>query len=367
MTTGFFWDERCFWHSGGQYALTMPVGGFVQPMAGGLAESPETKRRMKNLMDVSGLSAELDMRSASLAGEETLLRVHPKSYLDEFKDLSDAGGGEMGYHAPFGKGSFEIAALSAGLATEAVRTVLAGELTNAYALSRPPGHHCVPDGPQGFCLLANIAIAVEAARAANPGLRVAVVDWDVHHGNGTETIFYDRSDTLTISLHQEGNYPMHSGGVANRGADDGVGFNFNLPMLAGSGHAEYLHAITRVVDPALRAFKPDLIVVACGFDAATPDPLSTMQATAETYHDMTNMMKAIAADLCDGKLVLVHEGGYSEAYVPFCGHATMQALSGSNIFVADPLGVSFAHRQPNPRFSDYLCGEINSMAEALGL
>ncbi len=367
MATGFFWDEKCFWHSGGQYALTMPVGGFVQPMAGGLAESPETKRRMKNLMDVSGLSAELDMRSAPMADMDALLRVHPAFYLDEFKTLSDAGGGELGHHAPFGKGSFEIAALSAGLASEAVRTVLAGDLENAYALSRPPGHHCLPNGPQGFCLLANIAIALEAARASNPGLKIAVVDWDVHHGNGTEAIYYDRADTLTISLHQEGNYPINSGYLADRGEGSGQGFNVNLPMYPGSGHAQYLHAMNRVVEPALRAFEPDLIVVACGFDAAAPDPLSTMLATEATFHDMTLMIKDLANDQCGGKLVLVHEGGYSEAYVPFCGHSTLQALSGSAIKVDDPLGVGFKARQPNPKFSDYLNNEINDMAIALGL
>ena len=146
MATGFFWDERTFWHAGGNYAGTLPVGGLVQPLAaGGLPESPETKRRLKNLMDVTGITRDLDMRSASQATREDLLRVHPASYLDAFKATSDAGGGEIGHHAPFASGGYEIAALSAGLATAAVRAVASGELTNAYSLSRPPGHH-LPDG-----------------------------------------------------------------------------------------------------------------------------------------------------------------------------------------------------------------------------
>ena len=115
MTTGFFMDERCFWHAGGNYAFTMPVGGLVQPLAaGGLPENPETKRRLRNLMEVTGLMAELDLRSAAPASREDLLRVHPAAYLDDFKRLSDAGGGELGLRTPFAAGGFEIAALSAG-------------------------------------------------------------------------------------------------------------------------------------------------------------------------------------------------------------------------------------------------------------
>ncbi|MEM6891421.1 MAG: class II histone deacetylase, partial [Pseudomonadota bacterium] len=143
MATGFFWDEQCFWHAGGNYAFTLPIGGFVQPLNGtGLPETQEAKRRLKNLMDVSGLSGELDCRSAEPASREDLLRVHPAHYLDEFKKLSDAGGGELGRRTPFAAGGYEIACLSAGLAIAAVDAVTSGKLQNAYALSRPPGHHC---------------------------------------------------------------------------------------------------------------------------------------------------------------------------------------------------------------------------------
>lgn len=368
MRTGFFWDEQCFWHSGGNYAFTLPIGGLVQPLAaGGLPESPETKRRLKNLMDVTGLTSELDARSAPLATREMLQRVHPDSYLDAFKRTSDAGGGELGHHTPFGQGGYEIAALSAGLAVGAVDAVASGALTNAYALSRPPGHHCTADAPMGFCLLANIAIAIEAARAQGLINRVAVVDWDVHHGNGTESIFYDRDDTLTISLHQEKNYPLHTGALTDRGTGAGEGFALNLPMLAGSGHTAYLHAMDRVVIPALEAFAPDMIIVACGFDAASPDPLACMQATAETFGTMTVKIKQTAERLCDGKLAMVHEGGYSEVYVPFCGHATLTALSGSTITAPDPMAEVMAHRQPSADHDAFLRQSIDRMAQQLDL
>ncbi|MFT5798848.1 MAG: acetoin utilization deacetylase AcuC-like enzyme [Candidatus Azotimanducaceae bacterium] len=368
MTTGFFWDERTFWHAGGNYAFTLPLGGLVQPLAaGGLPESPETKRRLKNLMDVTGLTRELDVRSAPEATQQELLRVHPESYLNTFKELSDNSGGELGANAPFAKGGYEIAALSAGLCSAAVDAVLSGELDNAYSLSRPPGHHCLPDDPNGFCLMANIAIAIETAKAKGLAGRVAVLDWDVHHGNGTEAIFYDRDDVLTISFHQEGNYPLNTGDVADRGQGAGVGHNINLPLPAGAGHTAYLHAIDRVAKPAIEAFKPDIIIVACGFDAAVIDPLSSMLATADTFRQMTAKIKELATEICGGKLVLVHEGGYSEVYVPFCGHATIEALSGSLTVAPDPFAKAFKARQPTPRFDAFLISEIDRMAEMLDL
>ena len=218
----FFADERCYWHGGGNYAFTLPVGGLVQPLAGGLPENPETKRRLKNLIEVTGLLRHLDPCAADPASKADLARVHPESYLSAFKALSDADGGELGLRTPFGRGGYEIAALSAGLAAGALRRVLTGKAENAYALSRPPGHHCTADFPNGFCLFNNIAIAIRAAQAIGLVRRVAVVDWDVHHGNGTEAIFWDDPDVLTISLHQDRNYPLGTGGVDAQGGGAGL-------------------------------------------------------------------------------------------------------------------------------------------------
>ncbi|CUH53148.1 class II histone deacetylase [Shimia marina] len=362
--TGFFFDEKCFWHSGGNYALTLPVGDLVQPLAaGGLPESPETKRRLKNLMDVTGLSAELHLRSAPAATDAMLARVHPSDFLEKFKSVSDAGGGEIGLRTPFGKGGYEIAALSAGLATEAVRAVATGDLQNAYALSRPPGHHCLPDWPNGFCLLANIAIAIEEAKAQGLLQKVVVLDWDVHHGNGTEAIFYDRDDVLTISMHQEHNYPLDSGDITDRGRDAGLGANINIPLPPGAGHNTYLYAMEQIVLPALKAYQPDMIIVACGFDASAFDPLSRMLASADTFRQMTKQIMRAAENLCDGKLVLVHEGGYSEAYVPFCGHAVIEELASSDIRAEDPMAAALAKRQPNARVEAFFATLVDEMAK----
>ncbi|MEM6727385.1 MAG: class II histone deacetylase, partial [Pseudomonadota bacterium] len=277
-------------------------------------------------------------------------------YLDAFKAASDAGGGELGLRTPFGAGGYEAAALSAGLAKGAIADALERGRAS-YALSRPPGHHCLPDYPNGFCLLANIAIGLEAARVEAPGLRAAVLDWDVHHGNGTEHIYREREDTLTISIHQERNYPLDTGD-----ADTDARANINVPLPPGAGHATYLAAMERIALPALDAFAPDILILACGYDAAAVDPLSRMLATAETFAALTAMARDAAARLCGGRLALVHEGGYSEAYVPFCGHAVFEVLVPDGPKAPDPFATTFAARQPGAAFERFADAHLSDLA-----
>lgn len=351
MSTAFFHDEKCLWHIGQLHAGVFPVGGWVQPPnSSGLAESPDTKRRLVSLLEVSGLAAHLQKRSAPMADEADIRRVHPAHYLQNFKALSDAGGGQIGDQATFGPGGYEIARLSAGLAIGAVESVLSGAVRNAYSLSRPPGHHCLPDEGMGFCLFANISIAVEAAIARHKLSRVAIIDWDVHHGNGTERVFIDRPDVLTISLHQENCFPLASGAVKDQGVGKGEGYNLNIPLLPGGGEQTYQDAFELLVMPALRAYKPELIVVASGYDASGLDPLARMLLPSETYRWMMAQTMLAADELCQGRVVVVHEGGYSECYVPFCGHALIEQLAGKTTEVADPSLDFIRGQQPEARF-----------------
>lgn len=364
--TAFFFDELSLWHSAGLHALTLPVGGWVQPpAAAGHAESPETKRRLKSLLDVSGLTRQLQVRGAAAASDEDLLRVHPRAYLQRFKAMSDAGGGELGPHAPIGPGSYEIARLSAGLATAAVDAVLAGEVDNAYSLSRPPGHHCLADSAMGFCFLNNIAIAIEAAKAKRGLGKVAVIDWDVHHGNGTQSIFEERADVLTLSLHQDGCFPAGYSGEDDRGRGAGLGANINIPLPPGSGHDAYLHAMDRIVIPALDRFEPELIIVACGYDANAVDPLARMLLHSDSFRQMTRRVREAAERLCHGRLVLVHEGGYSEAYVPFCGLAAIEELAGVRTAVEDPMLAFVGLQQPSAAVVEFQRGLVEAMAGKL--
>lgn len=364
--TGFYHDERCLWHSAGEAVLFLPVGGWLQPMAaGGAPESPESKRRFKALLDVSGLTARLAVASAEPAPLEDILRVHPLPYVERFRELSAGSGGTMGPEAVFSHGGFEIAALSAGLATRAVLDVLDGACRNAYALSRPPGHHCLPDQGLGFCLLANIAIAIEAAKARRGLGKVAVLDWDVHHGNGTQHVFYDRDDVLTISLHQENCFPVDSGATSERGVGRGLGFNLNVPLPPGSGHETHLHAMRQIVVPALEAFDPDLIIVASGLDANAVDPLARQLLYSGSYREMTRLVMDVADRTCDGRVVAVHEGGYAESAVPFCGLAIVETLAGIRTAVVDPFEDTFIAQQPTARVVDYQRAIVDDVAREL--
>ena len=365
--TGFYTDERTFWHGGTTITvLTLPVGGWVQPPGGTVGvDTPDTKRRLLNLIRASGLIDHLDLKSSLPVSEEDMLRVHSPAYLQRFRTMSDADGGSLGVAADFGPGGYEIAAISAGLAKHAVDDVLAGRVANAYALCRPCGHHCLPDEAMGSCLLANIAIAIEAGLATHGARRIAVVDWDVHHGNGTQGIYYDRADVLTISLHQDGCFPFGYGGADDRGAGMGEGCNINVPLPAGAGHEAYLYAIDRIVLPALDRFTPDLIIVASGLDASIHDPMGRMLAHSDTFRAMTERVKRAAEELCGGRLVVVHEGGYSEAHAPFCGHAIVEALADVASPVVDPALTVHKAQQPGARVSAFHRALIDEWADAI--
>ena len=364
--TGFFFDERCLWHAGQMHAGIFPVGGWIQPPnAAGLAESPDTKRRLRSLMEVSGLLGMLDQRSAPMADEAELLRVHPKSYLEKFKQLSDTGGGDMGTQASFSKDGYEIAKLSTGLAIAGIDAVIKGDLRNAYILSRPPGHHCLPDHGMGFCLLSNIGVALEAAISRHQLSRIAVLDWDVHHGNGTEAVFIERPDVFTISVHQENCFPPGSGALDVRGTGRGAGTNLNVPLLPGGGDQAYRDAFELVVLPALRRYKPELIVIASGLDANCLDPLARMMLYSESYRWMMRSVMQVADECCGGKVAVVHEGGYSESYVPFCGHALIEQLAGVQTAVVDPL-LDFAKaQQPNAAFQRFQRQQLEELARSI--
>lgn len=363
--TAFFSDELTFWHTQSAHVLCVPVGDWIQPSAStGHGESPETKRRLKSLLEASGLSRHLLKLSATPATEEDLLRVHTAEYLQRFKAMSDAGGGDLGPEAPIGHGSYEIAKISAGLAMAAVDAVLRGQADNAYSLSRPPGHHSLADGAMGVCFLANIAIAIEAAKARHGVGKVAVIDWDVHHGNGTQSIFESRGDVLTISLHQDGCFPQGYSGEQDRGHGDGLGANINIPLPPGSGHGAYMHAMEHIVLPALDRFEPELIIVACGYDASAVDPMARMLLHSETFRLMTRTVRQAAERLCQGRLVLVHEGGYSELYVPFCGLATIEELAGVRTEVNDPMLEAIRLQQPKEALLGFQHQLIDRLAES---
>lgn len=366
--TALFQNERCFWHSTGVQALFFPLDTWVQPPTGSYgADTPDSKRRVLNLAQASGLTEAIVMPKAPPAAREDLLRIHPADYLDRFKAASDAGGGDLGMLAPFSRGGYDIACISAGLGIAALDAVVAGDYDNAYALCRPAGHHCLPDVPMGFCLLCNIPIAVETVRARRGLGKVAILDWDVHHGNGTQHVYYERGDTLTISIHQDRCFPPGYSGNDERGSGAGAGANINIPLPAGSGHDTYMRAMERIVLPALEAFAPEVIVVASGLDANAVDPLARMLLHSESFRAMTRMVKAAAERLCGGRLVVVQEGGYAEAYVPFCGHAIIEEMRDVRTAIEDHEVDMFALWQPGDRAQAFQNAWVDDLAREFGL
>jgi acetoin utilization deacetylase AcuC-like enzyme len=334
MATGFVFHELYLWHNTWNWAQVFPPSMTVQP--GTHAENPETKRRLRNLLEVSGILDHLVPIKPRAATVAELERVHTPAHVAHIKEISDRGYGDASVLTPLGAGSYEIALLAAGGAIRAMDAVIDGEVDNAYALVRPPGHHATSDTGMGFCLFSNAAIAIRHAQRARGLGRIAVVDWDVHHGNGTQAIFYDDPSVLTISLHQDNLFPADSGSLAENGAGKGQGYNINVPLPAGSGPGAYASAFERVVVPALQKFRPELIVVPSGFDASGADPLGRMMMNSSGYRALARMIIGAAKELCGGRIVMTHEGGYSEMYVPYCGLAVIEELSGHSTGVADP-------------------------------
>ncbi|OCC02683.1 acetoin utilization protein [Labrys sp. WJW] len=365
MTTGWVWHERFGWHDTGTAAGFLK-GEFIQPLQH--VESPESKARFASLVEVSGIAKALKRIEITKASDEDILRIHTSEHLDRMKALSaDIRGGDMGDGvSPFGFAGVDLACLAAGGTISALRAVVEGEVANAYALVRPPGHHARPEKGMGFCMFANVAVAIAHARARLGIERVAVVDWDVHHGNGTEACFEADPDILTISLHQDGNFPPDTGKVGDRGVGAGKGSAINIPLPAGSGEGAYLDAFDRVVLPAIARFKPDVIMVASGFDSSNADPLGRMMLVSGSYRQMTRRLMDLAASICGGRLVISHEGGYSPFYVPFCGLAVVETLSGVETGVEDPYQ-AFWKDLPGQELQPHQKALVDAVVGACGL
>ncbi len=328
MSTGYLWHELYGWHDTGSGTLfpADPDRG-SQPIAHHVAH-PDTKRRLHELVCVSGLVDHLTRVAPRPATEEELLRVHTPAYVERVRRDSalpkGADAGDRTY--PFGKGAYRIAALAAGGAVAMTEAVVRGEVDHGYALVNPPGHHALPATGMGFCRFNNVSVAVKHAQAALGVGKVAVVDWDVHHGNGTQAVFADDASVLTVSVHQDRCFPPDSGHLTERGTGPGLGFDVNLPLPPGTGDGGYAYAAEQVIAPALARFAPELVVVSCGFDAGAMDPMARQLVTSRGFVHLTQTVLAAGVPV-----VLVQEGGYSPAYVPYCGLATIQALAGVHV------------------------------------
>lgn len=248
---------------------------------------------------------------APRAAERDELRLaHSASLIDALAETRAGAPGRIDADTYHVGESFDVACLAAGATIDLVDAALRDERPRGFAAVRPPGHHAETDRAMGFCLLNNVAVATRVAQARHGRPRILIFDWDVHHGNGTQHAFESEPDVFYVSTHQFPFYPG-TGRFAEAGSGAGVGATLNVPMPGGCGDSEYVGVVDRIVAPAARAFGPDLIVVSCGFDAHEDDPLASMRVTRAGFRAMAMRMRALADELCRGRIVHVLEGGYS--------------------------------------------------------
>ncbi len=301
---------------------------------------PEHAGRIERIWQVfedSGVLADLLAVSPQPASADQLIRVHNPNYIDLLGQASTQGGGMLDpdtYMLPI---SNEVARLSTGGVLAAVDAVLDGRADNALAAVRPPGHHATPQRAMGFCLLNNIAVAARHAQAAYDTVeRVMIVDFDVHHGNGTQDIFYRDPSVLYVSTHQYPFYPG-TGALSDIGTGEGRGATINIPLPAGTGNAGFQQLFERVLWPAARRFQPDLVLVSAGFDAHWADPIAMLQLDLQGYVYLTRTLIDIAKELCSGRIAFVLEGGYDLEVLSHGMLNVAYALLGTDRMV-DPVG-----------------------------
>lgn len=333
--TGLVYDARYLEHDPGEFLIRYTQKyeyDEIEPHPSG----PVVARRTHKLLDALGFLDVLNRIEPRMGTADEIELAHDREMREHVERVSRTGG-DAGIGAPIVAGGEEIARLSLGGSLAAVDAVMHGDVRNAFGLVRPPGHHSTRNESLGFCVYNNIAIAARYAQQQHGCKRVAIIDWDVHHGNGTEDIFWEDDSVLFISLHQDNLFPLDSGKVQDCGEGDGIGSTVNIPLPAGSGNAAYLAAMQEIVVPVIEQFSPDLILISAGQDASIQDPLGRMTATVPAYREMTHMIRNLAESICDGRLVVLQEGGYSNYYAPYCGVAVIEALmSDPPITVQDP-------------------------------
>ena len=296
-------------------------------------------------LDDSGLIARMNAVEAEAIDENLLLTVHTQSYLELLNRLPGYGRTvHLDTDTYANPQSYEIARLAAGGTVRAVDAILSGAAANGLAVVRPPGHHAMPDHGMGFCLLNNVAIAARYAQQLYGIERVLIVDYDVHHGNGTEAMFFDDPSVLFISTHQSPLYPG-SGALEDIGAGAGRGATVNIPLPSGHGDATYSLIFEAIVWKLAQRFQPGLILVSAGFDAHWVDPLAAMQLSLTGYAHLSTELVRMAQALCGGKIAFVLEGGYNLDSLSYGVSNVARVLLGDT--PVDPLGAAPSPREPS--------------------
>ncbi len=287
----FGYSERCLGHDPGE-------------------RHPESADRLRAIREGLKRKHGVEYVDAPAASVETMAAIHGAKHVEAVREFCAEGGGNWDRDTTAVEETWPAVEKSAGLACWAADAALDGDdgRLTPFSIGRPPGHHAVAEDAMGFCFVNNVAVAAQHALETRDVDRVAIIDWDVHHGNGTQDIFYEREDVYVVSIHEDGLYPA-TGEIDEIGAGDGVGATLNVPVPAGADDVDYLAAIDSLIGPELEAFDPDLLLVSAGFDAHQHDPISRIRLTTEAYALMTDRLRTLA-DSTDAALAFVLEGGY---------------------------------------------------------
>jgi len=329
----------------------MPPAGYVydplylEHAMPGHPESPARLRAIISHLEESGVLARLTKIEARDATSDDIELLHSREMVARVRGVGEAGGAWLDPDTYVVPRSYDAALRAAGGLLAATNAVLDGEAGSAFCLVRPPGHHATPTQSMGFCLFNNVALAAAHALERRGLERVAIVDFDVHHGNGTQDCFYADPRVLYVSTHQFPFYPG-SGHWAETGEGPAKGTTVNLPLPRGCGREEYLRAYREVAAPLVRRFRPQLLMVSAGFDAHFADPLAQLQLDTRGYYEIASLLKALADDLCEGRIVYGLEGGYDLTALAWSVRACVDTLLG-DAFTEDPLGAGPAVPGPN--------------------
>ncbi len=294
---------------------------------------PERVERLQAMLGVASRCVDagvIPLSAARRATNEELARVHTRGHIETIAQTAGRGQSMLDPDTFTSPHSYDCALLAAGGALDAVDRVMSGEFANAFVAARPPGHHAETDRAMGFCLFNNIAVAAAHAVAQHGLERVMVIDWDVHHGNGTQEIFWDDRRVLFLSLHQFPFYPG-TGSFEEVGGADALGMTVNIPMAGGFGDEEWLSAFRRVVVPVADQFAPELVLLSAGFDAHADDPLGGMRVTEAGFGFMADAVLGIAQRHAAGRLVAMLEGGYNIAALEASVRTVLRRMAGDGV------------------------------------
>ncbi len=294
-------------------------------------EHPENANRLRAIMrylERTGPWQQLEAIKPTIASVPAIALVHDREYISKVKELAEKGGGQLDADTVVSAGSYDAARFAAGGAIKAVEAVIEEQAGSVFALVRPPGHHALAGRGMGFCLFNNIAIAAKYAVQKYGVERIAIIDFDIHHGNGTQETFYDDPKVLYISTHQAEHFPG-TGKVEESGRSKAAGTNINIPIPAGCGDGEYETVFGEIIAPAVRRFKPQLIMVSAGYDGHWADGMATMQLSISGFAMITGIIKELADELCGGRTVFCLEGGYNLTVLSAAVRATFEVLLGT--------------------------------------